>query len=170
MIEGLGCYHRISKSVIISDVFVVDLLAFSQLLEGLESPQIVVHAASLSGLSFVLGPILFFFQSFLDLSFDEKLLSCSCSHQLGALVIKLTLLTCELGLLKVKFRFLGLYQLALSQEFKSVNFNFVPDVIDVVLGAVKATVNHALHHCSLILDGLATGHIVGLPAIGVPGR
>jgi len=27
-----------------------------------------------------------------------------------------------------------------------------------------------LHHCSLILDGLATGHIVGLPAIGVPGR
>lgn len=49
LVKAVGSNHRISKSIIVSHIFVVDRLTLSQLSKCLQSAQVMVHTTSFLG-------------------------------------------------------------------------------------------------------------------------
>ena len=126
-------------------MLIVDLLLVSELGEGLQSPQVVIHSTLLLGEALVLSTVTFFFKALLDFVLDQEGLAGSCSNELGTLLLKFLLIVVKRSFFVVELGTLGLEKLTLGQKLQTLNFDLVSNLIYVSLSVVIARQDHPRH-------------------------
>ena len=116
LVEVVGGHHGICQSIIVIDLFVVDLLALSELGESAKCGQVVIDTTLLLSLFLVLFASFLFLETALDLFFDKELLASSGGNKLHITAFEVLLVGSKLLSFEIHLRLLRIEQLAFLEK------------------------------------------------------